>query len=697
MTNKIHILDQVGLDNAVLQHGLILLNHVFEYHSPLECKHFLEETLHSDSLSDSKFLLLVDPFTFHRAKRLVPFQLEKNIAIVVIASHHELETEFDCTEVLGSNEVIDVVEAPISPNSFSIILRRAELHFQNQHRFDLLSLDSLEQRNELKKLNDLGIALSVEQDVVKLLDMILTVSMEFTNADAGSMYIVEDKQGVQPDPTNYFTNKQFRFKHAKNFSREVPFKEMTFPITRNSIAGYTALSAETLNLPDVYFIPQGSEFSFGGRGFDSAINYRTKSMLVVPMLNHQKEVIGVIQLINKKKDASLKLNTPEEADSIVIPFTRKDERLISSLASQAAVTLENQILFESHKILLESFIRLIAEAIDKKSAYTGGHCNRVPILTEMLAKAAVESTSEPFKEFSLTSEQWYELHIAAWLHDCGKVVTPVHVMDKATKLETIYDRINTVKARFEVLKRDAQIDYLTALQRNGKSHDQIDAEYQATLKSIEEDSKFIEEVNIGGEFLSDEKIARIKSIGARKIKMNGTETTLLTEEEVYNLSIRRGTLSNEERKIINDHIVVTIEMLEKLPFPRNLLRVPEYAGGHHEKMDGTGYPKGLTKDQMSIPARIMAIADVFEALTAVDRPYKKGKTLSESMNIMAKMKEEHHLDPELLDLFVTSGVYKEYAKKFMQPELIDEVDETRILNAKPKPSNGEAKRPAMAH
>jgi hypothetical protein len=244
--------------------------------------------------------------------------------------------------------------------------------------------------------------------------------------------------------------------------------------------------------------------------------------------------------------------------------------------------------------------------------------------------------------------------------------------------------VHTVKTRFEILRRDAHIDYLRALQLNGVSHEKIEADYKARLLQIDDDESFIEQVNIGGEYLANEKIDRIAKIGSRKIIIGGVLQDFLSAEEIYNLSIRKGTLTPEERKIINDHIVVTIQMLEELPFPRNLMRVPEYAGGHHEKMDGTGYPKGLKREEMSIPARIMAIADVFEALTAVDRPYKKGKTLSESMSIMAKMKAEHHLDPDLLDLFVKSGVYKQYAKKFMSPEQIDEVDEAAILAVKPK-------------
>jgi HD-GYP domain-containing protein (c-di-GMP phosphodiesterase class II) len=357
------------------------------------------------------------------------------------------------------------------------------------------------------------------------------------------------------------------------------------------------------------------------------------------------------------------------------------QEVVESLASQAAVAIDNQRLIQAQRDLLDAFIRLIADAIDKKSPYTGGHCKRVPLLTEMLAKAACEAREGPFAEFTLDDDDWYELHIACYLHDCGKIVTPVHVMDKATKLETIYDRINEVALRFEVLKRDVELRNLKA---RGKTKLPAEA-VAADLAELDEALAFLRKANIGGEFLDDASVARIEAIAAKTIVVNGVEQPLLSKEEVYNLSIRRGTLNNEERKIINDHIVVTIDMLEKLPFPPHLERVPEYAGGHHEKMDGTGYPRGLTREQMSTPARMMAIADIFEALTAQDRPYKSGKKLSDAMKIMGMMKADNHIDPELFDLFVKAGVYKDYAQRFLPPELIDTVDEEGLIKIQPKP------------
>lgn len=402
---------------------------------------------------------------------------------------------------------------------------------------------------------------------------------------------------------------------------------------------------------------------------------------------------------------------------------------VNALSSTAAVALTTQRLLEEQRNLLEAFIQLIAGAIDAKSPYTGGHCQRVPELTKMLAEAACEAKEGPFQHFSLDEKQWEAIHIAAWLHDCGKVTTPEFVVDKATKLETLCDRIHEVRMRFEVLKRDAEIAYWQA-----RLHGGDEAALQATLQQqwqqLDEEFAFIARCNEGGEFMATEDIARLQQIAGRTWqrtlsdrigisqdelarKQRTAESPLPVTEplladrpdhlftrsnrdrlapdnpwgfqvntpeylynrgELYNLAIRRGTLTDEERYKINEHMIQTIIMLEKLPFPANLKQVPEIAGGHHEKMDGTGYPKRLKRDEMSIPARMMAIADIFEALTAGDRPYKKAKSLSEAIRIMGFMQQDHHIDPELFALFLRSGVYLRYAKRYMSPELIDEVD-----------------------
>jgi HD-GYP domain-containing protein (c-di-GMP phosphodiesterase class II) len=381
------------------------------------------------------------------------------------------------------------------------------------------------------------------------------------------------------------------------------------------------------------------------------------------MKNHDNEIIGVLQLINPRDD-----RTGE-----IVTFSSADQRLAESLASQAAVALTNRLLINQLEELFESFIGMINTAIDEKSPYTGGHCQRVPLLTMMLAEAAAETQEGPLADFTMSERDRYELKLAGLLHDCGKVTTPVHVVDKSTKLETIMDRIHIIDTRFEVLKRDAEIEMLKDGSEGAR------ARCVERIAQLENDRVFLRTANIGGERMRDEDVARVERIAAYRWKdVSGNDAPFLSAEEVENLTIRSGTLTSEERKIINHHIVATIKMLEALPWPKHLQKVPEYAGGHHERMDGRGYPRGLTREQMSIPARVMGIADIFEALTAKDRPYKRGKTLSESLEILGRFKLSGHIDPDLFDVFVRKQVYLRYAEAYLDPDQIDAVEHSSI-------------------
>ncbi|HUA55974.1 MAG TPA: HD domain-containing phosphohydrolase [Candidatus Sulfotelmatobacter sp.] len=527
-----------------------------------------------------------------------------------------------------------------------------------------------------KKIIDLGIALSAERNHDRLLESILLGAKDISNADGGTIYLRTDEDRLA---FAIIRNDTLGIAMGGTTGKTIPFpplrmyREEDNQPNHNNVATHVALTGATINIVDAY---NAANFDFSGtKAFDQKTGYRSKSFLTVPLTNHKGDVIGVLQLINSRLR-----NTAD-----VIPFDPELVPLIESLASQAAVALDNQQLIAAQKNLFDSFMTMMAAAVDAKSAYTGGHCQRVPVLTEMLAEAACNETEGPFKDFHLSEEEWYELQIAGGLHDVGKVTTPVHIMDKATKLEKITDRIDEVKVRFELVKRDVEIEQLRRLKADGVDKEAVEKELQAQLKQVADDFAFIAECNVGGEFMADDKIARLKEIAKRQIVLDGKAQQLLSDDEVMNLSIRRGTLNDADRKIINDHIVLTIQMLESLPFPKHLRRVPEIAGGHHEKMDGTGYPKGLTRDQMSVPARMMGIADIYEALTAADRPYKKPKTVSESIKIMSFMKKDHHIDPELFELFLRSGVYKRYAERFLLPEQIDEVDINQYLN-KPAPA-----------
>jgi HD-GYP domain-containing protein (c-di-GMP phosphodiesterase class II) len=390
------------------------------------------------------------------------------------------------------------------------------------------------------------------------------------------------------------------------------------------------------------------------------------------MRNHENEVIGVLQLIN-----ALDRKTGE-----IIPFSRDDQQLLESLASQAAIALTNHRLIAQMEELFESFVQLINTAIDDKSPYTGGHCERVPMLTMMLAEAVNRTRDGPLKDFVMTEGDRYELKIAGLLHDCGKITTPVHVVDKATKLQTLFDRIHLLDTRFEVLKRDAEITMLQEVIAAAGDSARIEAAKLAHVERVaelDEGREFLRRCNIGGEAMSDEDIQHVQRIGAYHwCDTTGQDTNFLSENELENLSIRFGTLTADEREIIKRHIDITIKMLESLPWPKHLKNVPEYAGGHHERMDGKGYPRGLTRDQMSVQARVMGIADIFEALTAKDRPYKQGKTLTESLTILGKFKLNGHIDPDLFDVFIREKVYLDYAQQFLPPEQIDEVDLSKI-------------------
>ena len=534
-------------------------------------------------------------------------------------------------------------------------------------------IDSLQ--NQISNMSAIGLALSKEKDMDKLLEMILLEAKRIANADGGTLYMMTDDQRLK---FTIMITDSLNIHMGGTSGKEIPFYPVKLYMddgqpNKTMIAANAGLTGDTINIPDAY-TAKGFDFS-GTKAFDEKTGYRSKSFLTVPLKNHEAEIIGVLQLLNAQDVKTKK----------VISFSDSVQISVEALSSQAAVAITNKNLIKDLEILFESFIKLIASAIDAKSPYTGGHCARVPEITLMLAESVNEINDGPFAGVQFTDKEMYELKIAAWLHDCGKVTTPEAVVDKGTKLETIYDRIHTVATRFEVLRRDEEIKYLKKQLKIQKDDSLIENEkkealkkarslYLKRIKQQEDDKSFIEEANVGGEFMSQERKDRVNKIASYRWKDNGSPKPFFSEDEVYNLCISRGTLTPEERKIINDHIVVTIDMLEQLPYPKHLRNVPEFAGGHHEKLDGTGYPKGLNHSEMSVQAKIMAIADIFEALTARDRPYKKGKTLSQAMRILGFMKNDAHIDTELFEVFVQEKIYLKYAEAFLNPEQIDEVE-----------------------
>ncbi len=527
----------------------------------------------------------------------------------------------------------------------------------------------------LERLTELCRELGSSRDIPLLLERILLTAKEITQADGGTLYRADDSGR---NLRFYISVNNTLGMHQGGSSGKpisIPDIALTLPDGQPNLAAVAAYAANTrksVNIADVY---QASGFNFNGmRLFDEKYGYHSKSILTVPMQDHEGELVGVLQLIN----------AIDPATGEAVPFSETDQHFIEALASQAAMAMTNQQLIQRLEQLFESLIKLINIGIGEKSPHTGRHCEQVPQLAMMLAEAAHEVTEGPLADFRMTEADRRELWLAGLLHDCGKISTPTHIVEKSTKMETIFDRIHLVDTRIEVLKRDAEIAVLQEKLALGAALTPahaaaLDARLQAQRVQLDDERAFLRKINIGTEGMKPEEQQRVLEIAARQWRgPDGQLRALLDDEESGNLRIRAGTLNDAERQIINNHIVITIKMLESLPWPRQLARVTEYAGGHHERMDGKGYPKGLTREQMSVPARIMAVADIFEAVTAADRPYKRGNSLNEAVEILAGFKARNHIDPDLFDLFVRERIYEKYAEKFMHPSQIDEVDLSRI-------------------
>ena len=569
--------------------------------------------------------------------------------------------------------------------------------------FDLGSTMS-DMRATIRKFLDITTALASERNYERLLQRVLKEAHDAAGGRGGVVYLLDDEgHALKP------AAQAWRGGAGPDAPADLPI-ESTSPVVAATKQTSGALHVLPANRPE-------------GMGFlDPHFGPVPVMMLTVPLHNRTGEAVGVLCAF---------LDSGAEEPS------RERLALVEAFAGAGAAAIDNQRLLIMQKALLESLIGLVASAIDAKSPHTGGHCQRVPELTKMLARAACDAKTGPFARFDIDENGWEALHIAGWLHDCGKVTTPEYIVDKATKLETLGDRIHEIRTRFEVLKRDAEIACLKAIAAGGNEQ-KARAELDAQLRTLDEEFAFVAACNEGGESMAPENVARLEAIAsrtwqrtlddrlgvsrdeARRMARSPAAPLPVTEflladkpehviergpqdqvpegnpwgfkmkvpkhlynrGEIYNLSITRGTLTEEERYKINDHIVQTIIMLTKLPFPKHLKSVPELAGGHHERMDGNGYPKRLSGGDMSVQARIMAIADIFEALTAVDRPYKKGKMLSEAIRIMARMKETGHVDPELFDLFLESGVYRDYAERYMEKRYIDAVDVGAYVGAR---------------
>ena len=525
-----------------------------------------------------------------------------------------------------------------------------------------------EQARHLNELAAIGCALSAERDTSRVLEMILSQARKFTGADGGTLYLFsEDRRELVFHVLHNETLKSYMGGTSGKpvTLPNVPLYDEQGNPNQANVSAHVAIEGKIVNIPDVY---EAEGFNFEGtKKFDKSLGYRSMSMLVAPMRDHEDVIIGVLQLINAKDKATGK----------TIPFSSSVVEMTMALASQAAMVLTQQRLIRDLKNLFDSFIRSIATAIDEKSKYTGGHISRVAELTMMIAEKVNEVKEGAYADFEFNEDELEELRIAAWMHDTGKITTPEYVVDKSNKLETIFDRVDLVKTRWQaitllrLLEAEREKVALASEGANAEKIEEIDKRCAADLDRLDKELEFITKANTGGEFMADEKIEHLEKIAKGAFSVKGEQHPFLMEDEVYNLAIRKGTLTDEEREIINNHAPMTIKILEQLPWPKKLARIPEIAGGHHEKLDGSGYPSGLKDDQISLQSRIMAVADIFEALSARDRPYKDPMPLSQAIKILGFMVKDNHVDSDVVDLFVNSGLVYEYARQYLDQEQID--------------------------
>ena len=519
--------------------------------------------------------------------------------------------------------------------------------------------------DNLKKLIDIGRSLSREKNINILLEKILIEARKISKSDGGTLYLMTDDQRLSFN-IMHNESKNIFFGGSNN-----PVPDIFYPVklyidgekNMNSVSAVCALKGKTINIEDVY---TDEKYDFSGvKGFDVKHNYYSKSFLNVPLKNHKDEVVGVLQLLNPK----------DEDDKEIISYSEEVVELVESLASQASIALTNQLLIHEQKELFKSFIQLVSEALDRKDKVTGGHCTRVPILTMMIAEAINQDNKGKYKDFSFSEDEMEELSVAGWLHDFGKVATPEHVMNKSTKLEGLFDKIDFIKLKFEILKRDLKIEFYKDIYNSSNEIliEQKKNDLKKRILAIDEDMNFLRDCNIGGEFMSQEMKDKVTLLAKKIIYIDGKEKNILDTYEQKNLKIEKGTLSVEDRKTMEEHVSLSYELLNKLPYPKHLKEVPFYAGCHHEKIDGSGYPNGYSGDKLPLQARIIAIADVFEGLTAPDRPYKKGYKLSKAIEILSSMVNDNEIDKDLFDLFLNKKVYLKYAKNHVDSSQIDSV------------------------
>ena len=510
-------------------------------------------------------------------------------------------------------------------------------------------IDFFSEIKKVKMLNKIGSSLSSSDDLANILNLIVTEAMKMTNSDGGSLYLLDQDKNVL-DFTVIINNTLNINQKNKDDWGSIPLVFKDGRKNDKMVVAVCAMEEKLINIEDVYEV---KEYDFSGtRMFDKKSGYRSCSMLVIPLKDHEKKVIGVLQLINKQRKNK------------VVSFNKDDEELISSLASQAAISLTNRNLINDLENLLESFLKSIVYAVEKKSPYTANHIYKMVSLSKMIAKE-INKDSGVFKDKNFSKDDLKKINFAALMHDVGKLSTPDYILDKSTKLDGLYDRVEEIKTRAWAIKKEFEVSYL-----KGEISKEV---FDKSINELDISLELIVSSNKGSEFLEEKKVKKIKNLAKTPFKCAKREFFLLKEEEAYLLMIQKGTLSKEERDTINEHAKISLDILNRLPFPRKYKDIPSIAGEHHEKLNGKGYPQGLKGEEISFEARILAIADIFEALTASDRPYKKANKLSTAMKILYFMAKDNELDRDLVKFFYESGLYKKYAKKALKEAQIDKV------------------------
>ncbi len=617
-------------------------------------------TLGNSVISESSYavLLVQDREAIVRARNSIIIIIIIFITAVILVLYYIFHARF-------RKNILSPLEVLIDSMKSLELEQFEEIHFDRDDEFDLLSHSYNNLRRKLVEANDelkyrvsnlkeseegyksfaeIGLALSTEKNIDRLMEMILDESRKLTRADGGTLYLYNEKEECL----------EFSIMHNDTMNSRmggtsgIPVTLPPVPLTRDgepnkgNVSSCAAITGKVININDVY---KAEDFDFSGtRTYDRLNNYNSRSMLVIPMKNMAGKLIGVIQLINARKYDY----------SGVQAFSDANEKLIVSLASQAAVALTNVQLAKDLEELFHAFIRSIAAAIDAKSAFTGGHIKRVVKLTSIIARGVNADESGPYRDRVFSDDEMEELNMAAWMHDIGKVTTPENVMDKKTKLEGMFDGIDLIESRYRMLCGLSDRD------KGVCDHD-----------SLKEEMDFLKSCNISGEYLSDDKYERLEKIREKTYTLNGVEYPYLTEDEFLNLSIRKGNLNTGERKLIENHAEMTRRILGELTFPDHLSMVGEYACMHHEKLDGSGYPRGLKGDEIPLQARIISVADIFEALTAKDRPYREPMKLSKALQIMEFMVKDGHIDGDVFLSFRNSGGMRLYVREELNPGQAD--------------------------